>query len=74
MIRDNTIADNTRVDGFPLPAGIGIIVDGSSQVSISNNRITGNVGDNREMGMGAGGIVVIDNAEFSKPATDHDSQ
>ncbi len=70
VIRDNTVTDNTRVDGFPLPTGIGIIVDGSSQVTIANNRITGNVGDNKDMGMGAGGIVVIDNAQFSKPATD----
>ncbi len=59
-IQDNQVEHNTRGAPFPLPTGIGIIVDGSHDVTIRGNRVSGNLVDNSGFGLGAGGVLVVD--------------
>ena len=63
-IRDNKIVNNNRDEGFPLPSGIGIFVEGASDVRITANTITGNAGDNAQFGdIGSGSVVIVDHID-----------
>ncbi len=59
---ENKITRNTRQDPAPLPTGIGVAIDGASDVRLIGNTISGNIADNRADfgGLGAGGLVIFD--------------
>jgi parallel beta-helix repeat protein len=61
-IRNNKILDNARKDPAPIPTGVGVLIDGATNVRLVANTIKGNVGDNAASfgGMGAGGVLIVD--------------